>query len=840
MPFAPLRLLFAALRLVLLGLWLACSTTASANASATAQGAIDALSYDGEHGLLEIRGWAWSGDHQAVPRRFMVRVRDASTETVSVNTVNRPDLGTQLGDAASTGVGFVLTVRPNTRLSAGMPRVDVVAEFPDGTLLALPSVDGEPTRVHVRGMPGRHAVVLLVVALGIGVAYWPAARRAAERASTWVAGSTRRVVAWIAVSFAVLVALGVTGSSWQLLTRSPVGVGAASFEGSMLRVLPLRNIRTDEWAVLTPNVLAQHQHSPRFPVVNSHIGIEGQNMGVIGMTGAPIAQFAALARPATWGHFLLPLRQALSWQWQLPFFACLTVVWLLLNRLNPLGRGFNLAATASFAMAPYATAWSNWPLYAVLFPVGLLGVALALLRARTVILGLAWGALAGWLVAAWVLLLYPPWQVTVGTLMAFLLLGHVLDYRAQCRWTTAQWAGSVVSLCIAGGLLFSWWLDTHDAIAQLSATVYPGQRTTALGGDANMSQFLRGFSNAETTMYGTGPGSNQSEISAYYLLPWMLLGLGLWHGWRESHHKWSIRACTAFLALTLWYAFIGLPEWLAQLSQWGRARTDRTELAFALAGTALLALIHGVHRAQGTHPRSRTPAVAVSASLIALGSGVMVMYALHSLPTTHFSRNSLVYEIAMGSAGAAIAWWMMRGRLGAAVGMALTLGLITALGFNPLSLAPKSVSVADATKPFAYDLTATPPRPLRTLFLGSGMQALELAALGVPTVNGVFYYPHRTLWRDLALPASLWPTVNRYQHLDFRLSAMAGDATYQVTSPQADVVTVSIDPGRFDFSLTGAERVLAPADDDGRALSTNPFLTALGQSGGLVWFEVKQ
>jgi len=113
--------------------------------------------------------------------------------------------------------------------------------------------------------------------------------------------------------------------------------------------------RTDDWLVNIPFSLAQTAHSPRFPVVNSLIGFDGQNMmaPAKGLT----RNFLGLFRPTMWG-FLLGDEIGLSWGWWSAVFGVSLSFFYLF--LIVTGDRFSLAAWGALAVvfSPVFQFWS--------------------------------------------------------------------------------------------------------------------------------------------------------------------------------------------------------------------------------------------------------------------------------------------------------------------------------------------------------------------------------------------------------------------------------------------------------------------------------------------------
>ncbi len=121
---------------------------------------------------------------------------------------------------------------------------------------------------------------------------------------------------------------GFSGSSMRLAMKdSPLLVhDAKPWQGDA------RFIRSDEWNILIQMAIGQVNAPKKFSVINSNVGIDGNNMLIIGMTGVPVSHVSSLAKPATWGFWILDMRSALAWHWWLPFFGCFLALWALMIR----------------------------------------------------------------------------------------------------------------------------------------------------------------------------------------------------------------------------------------------------------------------------------------------------------------------------------------------------------------------------------------------------------------------------------------------------------------------------------------------------------------------------
>lgn len=811
--------------------------TLSVNAQTVAlpktYGAIDSWDYDASTLQVRLRGWSVGGHDGRQPPELVLNIGGQiyKSAALDLNWTRRADIASgHPATGGQAGVGFDWRVRLRGALPAGSHVVQLVAVYDDGQRVRIKGALTDAPSVVVREVKSRHWRALALVLLCIVAIVFITWRRTGHESAwprCWLVGNR---LAWgIGAVFALLITLGVTGSSMGVLFNSPYGKSILDVQGASRAVLGDEDVRGDEWGVQLPNLLAQLHHEPRFPVVNDLLGEGGQNMGVVGMTGVPVWQWAALARPATWGYFFLPLRQAMAWQWQLPFWGCLVALWWMLNSLRPTQRGFNLALSLTFCVAPYAAAWSNWPLYVTMFPAFAFVVGTRLLRDTRIWRGVVLGVGLGWLLACWCLVLYPAWIIVVGSAMAFIGLGWCIDNRQSLRFGAAQMGAFFACALVMGALLGSWWFDTKDAIALMQATEYPGRRGSMPGGDLGWWWHLRGYHGIES-LRTTGPDSNPSEASSYIIAPLLMLVLAGLSFIRDRQMRWTLLGCVAFMACYWTYTMVGIPVEVARLTLWGNMPVTRMDVGFGLLVAVLLCLFA---------PNAKVPVswaeriVAMTVALLSAGLAALTLLYTPALFVPNASSVVLILTAAV--AVAFISGWALWGRIGSAVALLLMVYWLTTLQFNPLRIAPDRAELAQGHHLYVSEAG----RFQRTLVLnGDGIGAMVFAASGIPVVNGVFYYPHQSMWERMDLTSDEWVLVNRYQHLGFYLQSDVEAARgFRIVQPSIDQVHVHIHPQRFNFSCTGAARVAAPvqwAD----ALVQNSSLTRLGSYRDVVWFAV--
>ncbi|GFM60529.1 hypothetical protein PSCICG_16890 [Pseudomonas cichorii] len=613
--------------------------------------------------------------------------------------------------------------------------------------------------------------------------------------------------------FMLFTALGLTGSSLDLGVRQ-----SAFIESDMTRIWGYEQpIRSDEWLVITPMAIAQYQHAPRFPVVNDRLGLDGQNMLVTGMTGLPVAHVSSLAKPATWGFFVFDLKRALAWYWWFPVFGCFLALAHALHALSPGHWRQSFLFSLLFVSAPYVVAWSFWPAYAVFFPCVALLCLLRILQPRKLWTRVPLGLLAGVAIAGFVLLLYPPWQVTVGYVFIAMIIGIVIRDRLYKTLNLESVLALVLALAVASFLLGSWWLSAREAIEAMMHTVYPGQRNLETGGHVTWQWLLKGYTNITTLQYRESPPINQSEMASfhYFFLP--LAALFILRAWQRSLTALEV-ALAIVIGFILLYMLAGIGRIMSIYSLWSYVPGKRADIAL---GLACLILTHLMIRPARKHVSTRDNMAIAMFGLALLWAGV-VYVALRRFDEPLLSGAHAPILIGLIFVVIACGYFLLRGQQYAFLGLALGLTLASTAAFNPLSIAPLYLK--------------SPPIQTPILTLTSQIPAMFLFASGRQVVNGVFYYPQTRLWQQLDPAGRDVALYNRYQHLIFTGRPDVRDV--QITSPHLDVINVLFNQQQLDFNRTGAGLVIA-LESEQAVLDQNPTLSFERKEKGWSWFLVK-
>lgn len=826
-------------RLILLCLgWLAWCGMGQAWALGPAgQGVVESVAVEQASGALVVRGWVVSSESNVFPTEASVALGDRVVYRgrLGIMPGTRPDVVAATGNIDWLNSGFELRMWLDPDMHAGDYAVHMTVRTTNGGLIPLQTLE-TARRIHV-DMPLRAslrsrvlALLALLVPLGCFAVSFGAFR------SRWLraAGSLWGVAGGVALAFALLVAGGWTGSSISLLLRGDALV--AHDERPWLGAP--QPTRADEWLVITALAVSQFNGARAghgFPDVSQVLTADGHNMNVVGMSGVPVANAAAWAKPATWGFFVFDLRRALAWYWWVPFFACFAAAWWVMACVLAVRWQWAAVLALLLSVSPFSVGWSGWPSYLMFFALWGWGMLLTGWTARSRWRALAAGLLAGWAGAGLVLTLYPAWTVVLLTLLGPLAVAWLYERRGQWRWTMGPGWVLLGAFLAAGLLLGDWWWHSHDAVAAIRATEYPGLRAET-GGYLDAWHLVKGLL-GPVYMFSTNSMQVPSDAGSFI---WLLLPLAvllLWRQWRERKVDWVANAGLLYVVWVLWFGIVGVPAWLARWTGWSMVPAYRVDIGLGLAQALLWA--HALR--PGRDGAERLPMVA--AGLVCAVAAAGAAYGFGKLPPAITEQVPSSLVLLAGAGFVALTWAWVNGRQRMALVLYGVWMLAAALPFNPLLQAPSEVAASPDLRTLWGAQAQQPPRvavltgPRRGLELAGHRQALALAAAGVPISSGVFYAPPLAFWHALDPEGKNLRVYNRYQHLILESAELPLGQDFEAALPRLDLVLLRLDAARFDFARLGADVVLATPQDV-LALQKNPHLQALAPVGGWSAFRV--
>lgn len=606
----------------------------------------------------------------------------------------------------------------------------------------------------------------------------------------------RRTLFGVAALFGALVAARVHGFSLPLWHRLLDGSPAPE----VLLGQP-RKSRWDDVVVQLPLNLAQGAHRPRFPAVNTDVGL-GQSMLVPAgpSNTSPTAHPIALFRPLLWGFFLGD-DVGLAWMWWGRLLGLFAVA---------LGLGFALSGSVAISAAVAAALvfqpgfqllGLNGAPHAIFMGLAWLATRRILIETRTWAIGAAALGL-GWAGACFALELYPPFQVGLAWLYAFLLAGlcaergvrEALRERRAARLAALGVAG-LVALASVGAFAWQAW----EPIERLRGTVYPGQRVS-LGGalelptllSVNLLTSLRLEPTPDLVPYAVG----------FWLLSPLLCAMVAWQAVRRGGVRDPIALALALFCLALLaYALVGVPPALAQ---WTLLRFLPAERAWLPLGVAdALLLVRVVSRAGGGAPPGawlRRGALAAWLALICVAASDL---------RAADPREGLPWLALALALNGLLADGVLRRRHPAAVcaGLAAVLALCTAW-FNPLVVGGSAYL---RENPLSQRVLALDrERGGETVWASYGGIGLGnlFRVLGVRSVGGVHGIPQLELWRRIDPQQSHLSVYNRYAHVLFDLP---GPGSQRFERVDNDAFVVRLAPEEPELERLGVTHLLVDA-----------------------------
>lgn len=391
-----------------------------------------------------------------------------------------------------------------------------------------------------------------------------------------------KVVALIFASFILfflMVAFKIHGSSlpiWnQLVTQEDL-----SRKEDRIFGWP-KGVRSDEWVVSTPFMISQALQEPPFPIQNRTLGAANTPM----LMNLPVRHISTLFRPQHWGFFFLDVERGFSFFWNfkhLSLFLGFFFLFMLLTRNK-----FWLSVFGSLWV--YFSSYTQWWFNAseMMGIASMLFVAISYMilsrKKLNIILSATLLTILG---VDFVLFLYPPFQVQLGYLILFLLIGFLTVNFSKGNFKKEIIIKSVavfVSALISVAVLYSFYEGAKETMKIIMETVYPGSRRS-IGRGLRWTRYFSGFYSS-ILRDGHVPKTflNASEASNFILF-FPLIAIGTVVNYlRKKEKDFIIILMLLYIAMVTWWMKLGFSPKIANVTLWSMAPTERVYMGLGLA-----------------------------------------------------------------------------------------------------------------------------------------------------------------------------------------------------------------------------------------------------------------
>lgn len=559
-----------------------------------------------------------------------------------------------------------------------------------------------------------------------------------------------------------------------------------------------RTIRSDEWLVFTP--FAFSQEATGYASVSDLLRGTATNVTLV--YAQPCWNFSTLFRPFLWGYLVFGSVRGLAFFWS----SRLVCLFLVSEKFAQMFFGKNRLVTTSFALMVTFSGTVQW-WFAVngtaeLFIFGQLLVLCleGLLKTRCSEKGhvAAYTLSIAWLCVAFILILYPAWQVVLFWVFLSLGISRIVSFINEghdAADVIAQLKPLFISLIFAGAGVAVSFIPVIDVIQAVSETVYPGSRVINGGGfnsiqlgDWARSIFSPLAASAQSSYsYSSSFSTNVCESSVFFAPTPLGFLIALISCVRSLFNKRSVDPALCALCIVevvlLIYCVVGLPAPIASITLLSHSGVTRCWEMIGYVDLILLVRWSSTACGSSETANKKMP--------IILMMGIVILSLVWSI-----SAENVRLLFTIGSAIAMmcllISIVLMRSHVTGSDLSFLTIAIFVAISgacINPLQSG-------------AYTLTDGPTATAISqnnsdgdLWLADNSILGNLCiAEGASCVNSVNAYPALSTWHLVDQEGKYSDVYNRYAHIT--VEPTCAQTSFELMSPDSFQLIINLDDVR--------------------------------------------
>lgn len=512
-----------------------------------------------------------------------------------------------------------------------------------------------------------------------------------------------------------------------------------------------RSIRSDEWMVSLPRLMSAEYSD--YGEYNSLVrAVKSTNIASSGL----YRSYSALAQPSDWGFYLFGTDYGLAFLWNFNMifgFLFSFEFCLILTKRKKL---LSLLGAALIWCSSYNMWWStvNWMLMGPATLVFAYYFLTEEKRIKRVFFGIGIAVFA----SAFVVNLYPAWQVPAGYLFLMILIWMFAENWQRIRqYKWKDWMIVLGTIAFLVSIVLVYFINDAEYLQAVTDTVYPGQRVS-YGGFSITRLF--GYLGNFLMPYRTY--SNPSEVGCFVTLfpiPYLFAIYALIRSKKKDLLTILLLIPTTFLGI---YCMVSLPPVVAKVLLLTYTTPKR---ASDILGYAMVLLLLTALGRMKEDVRVRFPV-----SLIACAAVMAVTLYVTRITYAGYLR-FLYFAVIGGIITIVFALLFSRAkekwRNAAMIVMSVAV-IVTGYSVNPLMYGTEAVT----SRPVAKEISriAAEDSEGKWMALSSGVVGNYMVACGAPTINSVNYVPNMEMWKKLDPAGADDEVYNRYAHINIELT----------------------------------------------------------------------
>lgn len=619
----------------------------------------------------------------------------------------------------------------------------------------------------------------------------------------------------LAIFFISLSTLGIHGSSIGVYYKYLYG--DSSMDKNLIFGKP-RPIRSDEWLVNTQKILSQTQVG--FSSINKNTG-NGEDVTLL--YDIPSKNWSVLLKPQNLVFLIAPVWFAFAFHWWFMQYLLILSAYFFIYVF--LGAKFKNRTSVSILLSlilffsPFLQWWNQYvtfaPIYYCLFALTLIMLILRSNSKRKIIL---YSSMISYFGAAFILVMYPPFQIACLLVSVFFAIGYILDSIKKSKIALPKYkllsliVAICTSLCIVG-----YYASQHKSTINATInTAYPGQRITKSGGynlkhlsAYHLNGLLQDDMRAEAYLsIGNSTGNQSGSSNFIYLLPLtiFLAAFLVYKNRNNKHnHKYTLLSLTACFSLFVSWLFIPNLDILGAITLLNKVPTQRLLIGLGLLDFMLI--IVTLKSYANTKSIINKDRLTVIFLFFVYCYTIIGLYVHNINPAILGVKEALLLALPLPIIYVFI------------ISKRYILGLLILLIF----IASSSISINPLYHGFgpitntqiSSNLVLIDKQKQNAIWVNESVYSEKIPHMtfenlttvnGLRTFSGVFLYPQSSMWKNLE-SLEYKNAYNRYAHITFTFDD--GTPTPVLSNPFEDQLDIRISPCDQFFKKNNINMVLS-------------------------------